>query len=108
VYSAVKPVGKPDAGNRHVRFDERGEETEPWQGLRHRHLAKAVGTSYSLLPKRHRVFSRLYQSSLSHWKASPDLNHTASRHAITHHNAIRSEVAACYSGSERREVEPQN
>jgi hypothetical protein len=24
----VKPVGKPDAGNRHVRFDERGEETE--------------------------------------------------------------------------------
>src|ERR1700694_3972487 len=26
----VKPVGKPDAGNRHVRFDERGEETERW------------------------------------------------------------------------------
>jgi len=26
---AVKPVGKPDAGNRHVRFDERGRETEP-------------------------------------------------------------------------------
>jgi len=25
--SAVKPVGKPDAGNRHVRFDERGRET---------------------------------------------------------------------------------
>jgi hypothetical protein len=25
--SAVKPVGKPDAGNRHVRFDERGSET---------------------------------------------------------------------------------
>ncbi len=25
---AVKPVGKPDAGNPHVRFDERGEETE--------------------------------------------------------------------------------
>ena len=24
----VKPVGKPDAGNRHVRFDERGWETE--------------------------------------------------------------------------------
>jgi len=23
----VKPVGKPDAGNRHVRFDERGWET---------------------------------------------------------------------------------
>jgi hypothetical protein len=24
----MKPVGKPDAGNLHVRFDERGEETE--------------------------------------------------------------------------------
>src|SRR4051812_36674356 len=24
----VKPVGKPDAGNPHVRFDERGWETE--------------------------------------------------------------------------------
>ena len=24
---AVKPVGEPDAGNRHVRFDERGWET---------------------------------------------------------------------------------
>jgi hypothetical protein len=28
VYLAVKPVGKPDAGDRHVRFDERGWETE--------------------------------------------------------------------------------
>ena len=27
VYLAVKPVGKPDAGNRLVRFDERGWET---------------------------------------------------------------------------------
>jgi hypothetical protein len=25
---AVKPAGKPDAGNRHVQFDERGWETE--------------------------------------------------------------------------------
>ena len=25
---AMKPVGKPDAGNLHVRFDERGGETE--------------------------------------------------------------------------------
>jgi hypothetical protein len=24
----MKPVGKPDAGNRPVRFDERGQETE--------------------------------------------------------------------------------
>jgi hypothetical protein len=27
--SAMKPVGKPDAGNPHVRFDERGWETGP-------------------------------------------------------------------------------
>jgi uncharacterized protein (DUF433 family) len=26
----VKPVGKPNAGDRHVRFDERGWETECW------------------------------------------------------------------------------
>ena len=26
----VKPVGKPDAGDPHVRFDERGWETESW------------------------------------------------------------------------------
>ncbi len=25
---AMKPVGEPDAGDRHVRFDERGWETE--------------------------------------------------------------------------------
>ena len=25
----MKPVGKPDAGNPHVRFDERGGETAP-------------------------------------------------------------------------------
>jgi hypothetical protein len=27
---AVKPVGEPDAGDRHVRFDERGWETGRW------------------------------------------------------------------------------
>jgi len=27
---AVKPVGGPDAGDRHVRFDERGWETGRW------------------------------------------------------------------------------
>jgi hypothetical protein len=27
---ALKPVGEPDAGDRHVRFDERGWETERW------------------------------------------------------------------------------
>jgi hypothetical protein len=26
----VKPVGEPDAGDRRVRFDERGWETERW------------------------------------------------------------------------------
>jgi hypothetical protein len=26
----VKPIGKPSAGNRHARFDERGWETGRW------------------------------------------------------------------------------
>jgi len=30
-------VREPDAGNPQVRFDERGQETEPRSGLRHRH-----------------------------------------------------------------------
>jgi hypothetical protein len=32
----VKPVGKPDAGNRHVRFDEREGETEQTPRASHR------------------------------------------------------------------------
>ena len=32
----VKPVGKPDAGNPHVRFDERGWETGDCQQASHR------------------------------------------------------------------------
>ena len=39
----VKPVGEPDAGNPHVRFDERRRETASWCGLRHRRSAKAAG-----------------------------------------------------------------
>jgi len=39
----VKPVGEPDAGKPHVRFDERRRETASGYGLRHRHFAKAVG-----------------------------------------------------------------
>ena len=62
---AMKPVGKPDAGNPHVRFDERGGETELRRGLRHQQLAKAAGNSYSPSPKRNRVSPRLYHSSRS-------------------------------------------
>ena len=40
---AMKLVGKPDAGNPHVRFDERGRETER-------------------IPTRHRALPRLYKS----------------------------------------------
>ncbi len=39
-------VREPDAGNPHIRFDERRLETEPRQGVRHRHRAKAAGNSY--------------------------------------------------------------
>ena len=40
-------VREPGAGNRHAGFDERGEETWLWWGLRHRLHAKAAGNSYS-------------------------------------------------------------
>ena len=39
-------VREPDAGDPHVRFDERRLETESWRGVRHRHRAKAAGNSY--------------------------------------------------------------
>ncbi len=44
----MKPVGKPDAGNPHVRFDERGRETE--------RLAKASS---------HRALPRLYHATMA-------------------------------------------
>src|ERR1700751_3791893 len=43
----MKLVGKPDAGNRHVRFDERGQETECC------HMAQATAPVLdSTLPRR--------------------------------------------------------
>jgi len=36
----VKYVGKPDAGNPHVRFDERGRETGDWPSLKHRAIPR--------------------------------------------------------------------
>ena len=41
-------VREPDAGDPHVRFDERRLETESRRGVRHRPRAKAAGTSYPL------------------------------------------------------------
>ena len=41
-------VREPDAGNPHVRFDERRLETESWRGVRHRRSAKAAGNGYPL------------------------------------------------------------
>ena len=34
-----------------LRLMRRELETEQWDGLRHRHMAKAAGNSYSLIPK---------------------------------------------------------
>src|ERR1700751_3987189 len=46
----MKLVGKPDAGNRHVRFDERGQETECC------HMAQATAPVLdSTLQSRHRI-----------------------------------------------------
>ena len=43
----VKSVREPDAGEPHVRFDERGRKTEPRPRLGHRQKAKAAGNSHS-------------------------------------------------------------
>ena len=47
-------VREPDAGDLHVRIDERRLETESWRGVRHRHQRKppATATPYRLpLPR---------------------------------------------------------
>ena len=49
--SDVKPVGEPDAGNLHVRFDERESETERWDGLRHRHVGESRRQQSLPVPK---------------------------------------------------------
>ena len=50
----VNSIGEPDAANLHVRFDERGAETEQWYGMRHRRWAKAAGHTKApdLMPPR--------------------------------------------------------
>ncbi len=55
----VNSIGEPDAANLHVRFDERGAETERWSGLRHRRWAKAAGHSKSPDLRRPRCSSTL-------------------------------------------------
>src|SRR3989442_8155783 len=57
----VKPVREPDDRNGHVRFDERGRETERWTSRRERQRKTplAVGAAG---PVRHRARPRLYQS----------------------------------------------
>src|SRR4029450_13021467 len=53
---AMKPVGEPDAGNLHVRFDERGGETERWP------MAPSHRASPRLYPyKRAALFRQLQQ-----------------------------------------------
>ena len=49
----VKPVGEPDAGNPHVRFDERGWETERWpQAPSYRALPRLYHCKNALCRKR--------------------------------------------------------
>jgi hypothetical protein len=56
----VKPVREPDDRNGHVRFDERGGETERWASRRERprKVLLALGAAG---PARHRAPLRLYQ-----------------------------------------------
>src|SRR5215469_15476070 len=49
--SAMKPVGKPDAGNLHVRFDERGWETGRRSGVSARAHPRLYNTSSGGIPQ---------------------------------------------------------
>src|SRR5271155_1510565 len=59
-------AGKPDAGNPHVRFDERRLETEPRSELRHRQCAKAAGEQPLLGTYSHCASRRLYCATPAH------------------------------------------
>ena len=54
-------VREPDAGDLHIRFDERRLETEPWRGVRHRH---SESRRQQLPPSayRYRASCRLYSN----------------------------------------------
>ena len=52
-------VREPDAGDLHVRFDERRLETESRRGVRHRHRRKSPGT-VTPCAYHHRASRRLY------------------------------------------------
>ena len=56
----VNPVGEPDAGNPHVRFDERGWETELWFGTRHRRQRESCRQQQLPRTCGHRAHPRLY------------------------------------------------
>ena len=64
-------VREPDAGDLHIRFDERRLETEPWRGVRHRHCESR---REQLPPSayRYRASCRLYSNDC-HGPASTDL-----------------------------------
>src|SRR5262249_1123638 len=47
---AMKPVGEPDAGEPHVRFDERGRETDP-SSYRSSDTAPVLDSTGSLEPE---------------------------------------------------------
>jgi hypothetical protein len=57
----MKPVGKPDAGNPHVRFDERGGET----GLRHQLENRASPRLYVRLDGAHHLWRKVPSGELS-------------------------------------------
>src|SRR5262249_53294297 len=65
----VKSVREPDDRNGHVRFDERGEETERWtiRLERPRKTPLAFGAAG---PARHRAFPRLHHNPDSHFRGS--------------------------------------
>ena len=71
VCHAVKPVGEPDAGDRHVRFDERGWETER---CRMAQVTAPILDSTLAAPGRVRRHVRSWRKPTPHSKAHPLVN----------------------------------
>src|SRR5262249_40144205 len=92
----VKSVREPDDRNGHVRFDERGEETERWT-IRRERPRKTPLAFGAAGPARHRAFPRLHHKTALYLSEGTP-THTASYELVA--RPLRGPIAA-YLNRER-------
>src|SRR6266481_8386941 len=76
---AMKPDGEPDAGNRHVRFDERGWKTE--RLAQPQATASILDSTRSIRATGLALLRRLERHQLARWKIIDAARLGKSRHA---------------------------